>query len=86
MACGNASSNTSAGGRLISFEVPQNTSIKWEYSYTWWNKKALLFSFDWVLYTTVFQIVKICQMTRRLWENSDGLQACNRATTALCLT
>ncbi|KAM7013687.1 delta and Notch-like epidermal growth factor-related receptor [Passerculus sandwichensis] len=28
VACGNASSNTSAGGRLISFEVPQNTSIK----------------------------------------------------------
>ncbi|XP_062494968.1 delta and Notch-like epidermal growth factor-related receptor [Pezoporus occidentalis] len=28
VACGNASSNNSAGGRLISFEVPQNTSIK----------------------------------------------------------
>ncbi|XP_010714954.1 delta and Notch-like epidermal growth factor-related receptor [Meleagris gallopavo] len=28
VACGNASSNTSAGGRLVSFEVPQNTSIK----------------------------------------------------------
>uniref|UniRef100_A0A670YWU7 Delta/notch like EGF repeat containing n=1 Tax=Pseudonaja textilis TaxID=8673 RepID=A0A670YWU7_PSETE len=28
VACGNASSNNSGGGRLISFEVPQNTSIK----------------------------------------------------------
>ncbi|XP_029472078.1 delta and Notch-like epidermal growth factor-related receptor [Rhinatrema bivittatum] len=28
VACGNASSNSSAGGRLTSFEVPQNTSIK----------------------------------------------------------
>lgn len=28
IACGNASSNSSSGGRLISFEVPQNTSIK----------------------------------------------------------
>ncbi|KAJ7402477.1 delta/notch like EGF repeat containing [Pitangus sulphuratus] len=28
VACGNASSNSSAGGRLVSFEVPQNTSIK----------------------------------------------------------
>ncbi|XP_021582786.2 delta and Notch-like epidermal growth factor-related receptor [Ictidomys tridecemlineatus] len=27
-ACGNASSNSSAGGRLVSFEVPQNTSVK----------------------------------------------------------
>ncbi|XP_028586989.2 delta and Notch-like epidermal growth factor-related receptor [Podarcis muralis] len=27
VACGNASSNNSGGGRLISFEVPQNTSI-----------------------------------------------------------
>ncbi|XP_044288680.1 delta and Notch-like epidermal growth factor-related receptor [Varanus komodoensis] len=27
VACGNASSNSSGGGRLISFEVPQNTSI-----------------------------------------------------------
>ncbi|XP_008563217.1 PREDICTED: delta and Notch-like epidermal growth factor-related receptor, partial [Galeopterus variegatus] len=28
IACGNASSNSSAGGRLVSFEVPQNTSVK----------------------------------------------------------
>uniref|UniRef100_U3C4U5 Delta and Notch-like epidermal growth factor-related receptor n=1 Tax=Callithrix jacchus TaxID=9483 RepID=U3C4U5_CALJA len=28
VACGNASSNSSAGGRLVSFEVPQNTSVK----------------------------------------------------------
>ncbi|ELK17135.1 Delta and Notch-like epidermal growth factor-related receptor [Pteropus alecto] len=28
IACGNASSNSSAGGRLASFEVPQNTSVK----------------------------------------------------------
>ncbi|XP_069474407.1 delta and Notch-like epidermal growth factor-related receptor [Ambystoma mexicanum] len=28
IACGNASSSNSSGGRLISFEVPQNTSIK----------------------------------------------------------
>nr|BAB72175.1 transmembrane protein Bet [Mus musculus] len=28
VACGNASSNNSAGGRLVSFEVPQNTSVK----------------------------------------------------------
>ncbi|CAO2625213.1 Delta and Notch-like epidermal growth factor-related receptor, partial [Lemmus lemmus] len=28
VACGNASSNNSAGGRLVSFDVPQNTSVK----------------------------------------------------------
>ncbi|OWK12775.1 PID1 [Cervus elaphus hippelaphus] len=28
IACGNASANSSAGGRLVSFEVPQNTSVK----------------------------------------------------------
>lgn len=28
VACGNASSNNSAGGRLVSFEVPQNASVK----------------------------------------------------------
>nr|XP_031534619.1 delta and Notch-like epidermal growth factor-related receptor [Vicugna pacos] len=28
IACGNASSNSSAGGRLVTFEVPQNTSVK----------------------------------------------------------
>ncbi|XP_044097709.1 delta and Notch-like epidermal growth factor-related receptor isoform X1 [Neovison vison] len=28
IACGNASSNSSAGGRLVSFEVPQNASVK----------------------------------------------------------
>ncbi|KFO21894.1 Delta and Notch-like epidermal growth factor-related receptor [Fukomys damarensis] len=28
VACGNASSNSSAGGRLVSFAVPQNTSVK----------------------------------------------------------
>ncbi|XP_066137306.1 delta and Notch-like epidermal growth factor-related receptor [Saccopteryx bilineata] len=28
VACGNGSSNSSAGGRLVSFEVPQNTSVK----------------------------------------------------------
>lgn len=28
IACGNASSNSSAGGRLVSFEVAQNTSVK----------------------------------------------------------
>ncbi|XP_053453798.1 delta and Notch-like epidermal growth factor-related receptor isoform X2 [Nycticebus coucang] len=28
VACGNASSNSSAGGRLVTFEVPQNTSVK----------------------------------------------------------
>ncbi|XP_074154586.1 delta and Notch-like epidermal growth factor-related receptor [Sminthopsis crassicaudata] len=28
IACGNASSNNSSGGRLVSFEVPQNTSVK----------------------------------------------------------
>ncbi|XP_075057750.1 delta and Notch-like epidermal growth factor-related receptor [Mixophyes fleayi] len=28
IACGNASSNTSSGGRLVAFEVPENTSVK----------------------------------------------------------
>ncbi|KAM3931733.1 LOW QUALITY PROTEIN: delta and Notch-like epidermal growth factor-related receptor [Leptodactylus fuscus] len=28
VACGNASSNTSSGGRLVTFEVPENTSVK----------------------------------------------------------
>ncbi|XP_053315781.1 delta and Notch-like epidermal growth factor-related receptor isoform X1 [Spea bombifrons] len=28
VACGNASSNTCSGGRLVSFEVPENTSLK----------------------------------------------------------
>ncbi|XP_006866854.1 PREDICTED: delta and Notch-like epidermal growth factor-related receptor [Chrysochloris asiatica] len=28
IACGNASANSSAGGRLVSFDVPQNTSVK----------------------------------------------------------
>uniref|UniRef100_A0A8C5JXV4 Delta/notch-like EGF repeat containing n=1 Tax=Jaculus jaculus TaxID=51337 RepID=A0A8C5JXV4_JACJA len=28
VACGNASSNSSAGGRLVSFDVPRNTSVK----------------------------------------------------------
>ncbi|KAM4042587.1 LOW QUALITY PROTEIN: delta and Notch-like epidermal growth factor-related receptor [Anomaloglossus baeobatrachus] len=28
VACGNASSNTSSGGRLVTFEVPENTTVK----------------------------------------------------------
>ncbi|XP_021564619.1 delta and Notch-like epidermal growth factor-related receptor, partial [Carlito syrichta] len=49
IACGNASSNSSAGGRLVSFEVPQNTSVKIRQDAT--NSLILL----WKVTTTGFQ-------------------------------